>query len=196
MCRTGSVAFRVGAAACGLVACALAAGALAACGPASETPDAPPSVAAGPRPVAVPPQPMERPQTDTFDAPAVVFDTVVFDTVEPPPARPPPAPAPDGPAEAPPATGPSGSCDVRASEAFCFDYEGAGWSPQAARDHCARAPGAAFSAGACPEADRVGTCTFERPDAPGQTLVYAYYAPYPVDLARLACPGAFETASD
>ncbi len=185
MCRTRVVVRWIGAAAGGLIACGLAG-----CGPASETPEPPSLVEARP-PVAVPPLVPTQPQTDTFEAPAVVFDTI-----EPPPPRP-PTPPPDDPGEAPPpSTGPSGSCDVRASEAFCFDYEGTGWTPRLARDHCGRAPGARFGAGACPDADRIATCTFERPDAPGQTLVYAYYAPYPVDLARLACPGAFESGGD
>lgn len=171
-----------------LVAAVFAAAWAAGCGPASEPPEPPPPPSDVRAPRVTPVRPLDvppaAPQTDDFDA-----SPVVFDTVEPPPAAPPP---PDEPPDATTASGVSGSCDVRASENFCFAYTGTGWTPRLARTHCGRAPGAAFAASACPSADRIATCEFERPDAPGQTLVYTYYAPYPVELARLACPGTFD----
>lgn len=155
----------------------------------------PPAVAADPEPTPPP-----------FDAPRAEFDTVEAPArrLQPPARRPappderPPAPPPDDrpAADRPPGTSEAaGSCDARPAEAFCFTYVGAGWTPAAARAHCGRAPGARFSSGPCPTADRVGTCFFARPGAPGEALVYEYYAPYPTDLARLACPGTF-TASE
>ena len=163
------------------------------CGPSSEPPDAsldaPPARPAVSERRSAPVRPLEarpsRPQTDDFDA-----RPVEFDTIEPPPVAP-PAPPPDEPPP-PTASGVSGSCDVRATENFCFAYTGPGWTPSQARAHCGRAPAARFDGGVCPAADRIATCAFERPDAAGQTLVYTYYAPYPVELARLACPGTFE----
>ena len=132
-----------------------------------------------------------------FDAPSAIFDTVE----SPPPRRfepPRPVPAPPAPPVAPPRPPPVpdaasvwGRCDIRPAEPYCFSYVGAGWSTEDAEAHCASAPGGAFVASACPDARRIATCTFERPGENGQSLVYAYYAPYPADLARLACPGVF-----
>ena len=137
---------------------------------------------------------------DRFDPADVVFEPVPD---EPPPAvveipprpAPPPSPAPrllPAPAPPPAAPRPSGSCDVRASEGFCLAFTGDGWTPAAARAQCDAAPDAAFGAAACPLADRIATCTFERPSAPGREIVYTYYAPYDPALAELACSdGAF-----
>ena len=131
--------------------------------------------------------------------------TVVFDTTEPPevvvqiPEGPPPRgpqpspePRPEPPLPpAPPGGGPSGSCDVRATEGYCFTYTGAGWSPRSARANCAGAPAATFGPGACPLADRVATCAFRRPSEPDREILYTYYAPTDLALAELACPGTF-----
>ena len=139
---------------------------------------------------------------------------VVFDTTEPPEvvvripdAAPPrgPAPGPERrepeptrperperpPPPAPPGRGPSGSCNVRATEGYCFAYTGAGWSPRSARANCAGAPGATFDPGACPLDDRIATCAFRRPSAPEREILYTYYAPADLVLAELACPGTF-----
>lgn len=137
------------------------------------------------------------PAPEPFDAPSTVFDTVEsppprsFSPPPPAPAPPPPTP-PARPAPQPDATTVWGRCDVRETEGFCFSYVGAGWTSADAERHCRQVPSGAFGPAACAEAERVATCTFERPDADGQTLVYTYYAPYAVDLARLACPGAFD----
>jgi hypothetical protein len=125
---------------------------------------------------------------------------VVFDTTEPEapvvhiPPRPRPAPPLPAPLRPPPAPagGLSGSCDVRATESYCFAYTGAAWTRAAAEQHCGDAPASSFSAGACPAADRVAVCTFRRSDDPAREIVYTYYAPYDVGLAELACPGEFE----
>ena len=138
-------------------------------------------------------------------APPTPFDAadVVFDTIEPPeqivqfPPRPaplpqprpvPPAPRPPAP---PPPDAPSGSCDVRASEGYCLAFAGRGWTQREARSVCDAAPDSRFGPGACPLADRIATCAFEQPSAPGQEIVYTYYAPYDLALAELACPGRF-----
>ena len=162
-------------------------------------PDAPASPAAPDRPDQPPADAQrlrDRPPTP-FDASDVVFEPAAPE--EPPeaivqiPPRPPPPPAPRLlPPPPPPASrGPSGSCDVRASEGFCFTYTGDGWTPQSARAQCDAAPEATFGPGTCPLADRVATCAFERPSAPGREIVYVYYAPYEPALAELACPGTF-----
>lgn len=169
--------------------------------PASALPTgAPPTPATGPdtaRSLPPPPGPAAEPRA--FDGPTTVFDTVESPpprTLSPPrpvPADPPVPPSPpDRPEPPSDAAAVWGRCDVRPAEPFCFSYVGTGWTPDEAETHCAAAPGGAFGPAACPDAQRIGTCTFERPGADGQTLVYTYYAPYPVDLARLACPGAFE----
>ena len=137
-----------------------------------------------------------------FDASDAVFEPPA--PQEPPeavvqiPPRPPPPPAPlpaprliPTPPPPPPARGPSGSCDVRSSEGFCFTFTGDGWTPQAARSQCDAAPSSSFGPGSCPLADRIATCAFERPSAPGREIVYVYYAPYDPALAELACPGTF-----
>ena len=142
------------------------------------------------------------PLPDSADTPPTPFDAapIVFDTTEPPeqvvqiPNRPtptPPDPEPEPSPPPPPDAGPSGSCDVRASEGFCFAYTGSGWTPQSARAHCADAPNATFSGGSCPLRDRIATCTFRRPSDPSRELVYSYYEPYDLGLAELACPGTF-----
>lgn len=135
-------------------------------------------------------------------SPPTPFDAaeVVFDTVEPPerivriPERPaprPPAPDPPDLPPPPPHNGPSGSCDVRAGESFCFAYTGSGWTQQSAEDHCAGAPNAVYGRGSCPLTGRIGTCTFARASDPAREIVYTYYEPYDVALAELACPGTF-----
>ena len=161
---------------------------LAACGP----PDPPPE----PRRVAeAPPGSTAADPPTPFDAADAAFEpteppeqTVQFPPrPAPPPARPPPRPAPPPV----PLRGPSGSCDVRATEGFCFTFSGAGWTPDAARAQCDAAPQAAFGPGTCPLLGRVATCAFEPPDEPGREIVYTYYAPYELALAELACPGTF-----
>ena len=158
--------------------------ALAACRGESPPADAPPT----------PPEPSPRaePPPTPFDAAEAAFDTVEppeqvvrFPPRPAPPPRPTPRPAP------PPPPGPAGSCDVRASEGFCFAFTGEGWTPAAARAQCDAAPGATFAPAACPREGRIATCTFERPSAPGREIVYTYYAPYDPALAELACPGTF-----
>lgn len=181
----------------GVVACAVAVAALAAAGCGPDAPPEPPPPAQAPalaeRPAGPPPTP--------FDASDVVFEPATPEeppesVVEIPPRPPAPAPRALPPGLAPPppppsARGLSGSCDVRASEGFCFTFTGDGWTPQAARAQCDAAPESSFGAGACPLADRVATCAFERPSAPGREIVYVYYAPYDLALAELACPGTF-----
>ena len=172
--------------------------------PDPPTPDPTPSVAT----------PLATPRADSAttaggpSAPPTPFDaaTVVFDTVEPPgqvvqipprpappPPRPGPVPRPPRPAPPPPPStrGPSGSCDVRSTEGYCFAFTGEAWTPDAARSRCAAAPSASFDVGTCPLADRIATCAYERPTAPGREVVYTYYAPYDLALAELACPGSF-----
>ena len=160
--------------------------ALAGCG--DRTPE--PAPEAGPPPV------------DTVrlgdDVPTPFDDALVVDSTEPPervveivprttpPVLPPPRPP------APPPRGPSGSCDVRGTEGFCFAYTGDGWTPRTAEAHCDEAPEAAYRGGACPLAGRVATCTFARPSDPTLEIVYTYYEPYDAGLAELACPGDFE----
>ena len=156
--------------------------------------------------------PAARPASADSLAPAP--EPVVFDTTEPPeavrqiaprpppgtPAPPPPAPrppAPRPPAPRPPARGPApagaGSCDVRPAEDYCFAYAGSAWTPEDAGAHCDAAPGASFRAGPCPTSGRIATCTFRRASDPEREIVYTTYAPADPDLARLACPGTFET---
>lgn len=140
-----------------------------------------------------------RPPTPFSGAPAV-FDTTeppeqvvqIVPRPEPPPAaRPDPTPPAPRPPPPPASGGPSGSCDVRGSEGFCFTYTGAGWSPRDARANCAEAPGADFSPGTCPTEGRIATCAFRRPSAPDREIVYTYYEPFDPVLAELACPGTF-----
>ena len=157
--------------------------------------DAPPPAASGPGLAdAAPPTP--------FDAGGAVFEPpapqeppeAVVQIPPRPPPPPPPLPAPrlvPAPPPPPPSRGTSGSCDVRASEGFCFAFTGDGWTPAAARAQCDAAPESAFGPGTCPLADRIATCAFERPSAPGREIVYTYYAPYDPALAELACPGTF-----
>lgn len=139
-----------------------------------------------------------------FDAAAVVFDTteppqqprvLIQEPITPQPRprgpAPPPPPAPlplPPPAPDPPV---AGSCDVRATESYCFTYTGAAWSTGTAEDHCANAPEASFRAAECPVEGRIGTCVFRRGETPSREIVYTYYAPYDLGLARLACPGRF-----
>lgn len=159
--------------------------ALAACRADPPAPESPPA--------AVPVATLVRrpPPSTPFDA----ADTT-FDTVEPPeqtvqfPPRPEPRPEPRTPPPPPPRDS-AGSCDVRATEGFCFTYTGEGWTPAAARDQCTAAPNASFDSGTCPREGRIATCTFERPSAPGREIVYTYYEPYDPALAELACPGTF-----
>ena len=136
-----------------------------------------------------------RPEPPTpFDAAHAVFDTTEppQTVVEiPPTPRPLPRPAPRPAPPLPTPRAPAGSCDVRATEGYCFAYTGDGWTPESARAQCASAPDAAFTAAACPTADQIATCTFERDSAPGREIVYSYYAPYDPTLAALACPGTF-----
>lgn len=152
-------------------------------------------------------EPPEPPAPPMQSEPATPFDAapLVFDTTEPPeqtvqipprpaprppePTRTPPLPEPTPPA--PPPAGVSGSCDVRATEGFCFAYTGPGWTAAEAEDHCDAAPDAAFGPAACPLDDRVATCVYRRPSAPGREIVYTYYAPFDLTLAELACPGTF-----
>ena len=140
---------------------------------------------------------------DAPDEAETVFDgaEVVFDTLEPeprppveipepapPPPRPQPAPRPAPP---PPPPGPpvAGSCDVRETEGFCFAYTGTGWDLAEAEGGCAEAPSSTFAPEACPQEGRIGTCVFTRDDGTDRRIVYTYYAPYDLDLARLACIG-------
>ena len=176
-----------------LLAAVVAAAALAGCGPDASPPAAPESLQERP---AVAQRGLPDTPPTPFDASDVVFEPAAPE--EPPesvvqiPPRPPPPPAPRLLPPPPPASrGPSGSCDVRASEGFCFAFTGDGWTPPAARAQCDAVPEAAFGPGACPLADRIATCAFERPSAPDREIVYVYYAPYELALAELACPGTF-----
>ena len=156
---------------------------------------------------------------DSTIAPTTLYDDapVVYDTVEiapsemvfaapredppvpapipvPDPAPPPVPPQPPRPARPPPTErGVSGSCDVRSTENFCFTYTGPSWTPTTASAHCRLAPSSAFASVSCPSSGRIATCTFVRDE---QMLVYSYYAPYALELARLACPGEFVAAGD
>ena len=88
---------------------------------------------------------------------------------------------------------------MRPAEDYCFAYSGSAWTPDDAGAHCDDAPGASFRDGPCPTAGRIATCTFRRASDPGREIVYTTYAPADadlrsaLDLARLACPGTFET---
>ncbi|MEM6326815.1 MAG: hypothetical protein AAF791_06800 [Bacteroidota bacterium] len=164
--------------------------------------------------------PRARTEAETADAPPAepgttaptVFDAAnaVFDTLEPPPRssieirepvepdpRQPPPPAPEpvpDPAPLPPpspAPPVAGSCDVRGTENYCFTYTGAAWSASSAEEHCAAAPDAAYEPAECPEDGRIATCVFRRGETPSREIVYTYYEPYDLALARIACPGRF-----
>lgn len=158
-----------------------------------------------------PPEPTAPSATPLRQGPSAI----VFDTTEPPevvvripevpdgpPPAPPPRPRPESPRPtpppppAPPGGGPSGSCDVRETEGYCFTYTGAGWTPRSARANCAGAPAAAFGPGACPLDDRIATCAFRRPSEPDREILYTYYAPADLALAELACPGTFTPIRD
>ena len=139
-------------------------------------------------------------EVEPFDASDMVFEPA--DPVEPPevtvqipprpPPPPPPLPAPDLiPPPLPTPRGQAGRCDVRETEGYCFAYTGDAWTPSYARTQCTAAPRARFAESACPLTDRIATCAFERPSAPGKEIVYTYYAPYDPALAELACPGTF-----
>jgi hypothetical protein len=145
-----------------------------------------PDAAAPEAPAAPAPPADEGPApSDALEPPETVVE------IAPRPA-PPPAPDPEpAPPPPPPASGPSGSCDVRATEGFCFTYTGPGWTPREAAANCDAAPGARFGPGTCPLDGRVAACAFRRPSAPDREIVYTYYAPYDLGLAELACPGAF-----
>ena len=168
--------------------------ALAACE--AEAPASPePAEPARPPAVEAPPD-ADKP----FDASDMVFEPA--DPVEPPeavvqipprpPPPPPPLPSPDLiPPPVPTPRGQAGSCDVRETEGYCFAYTGDAWTAGDARAQCTAAPRARFADAACPLADRIATCTFERPSAPGKEIVYTYYRPYDLALAELACPGVF-----
>ena len=170
--------------------------ALASCGPDEPAPD----LEAAPAVEDARPAPVDSvspfPQTP-FDAADAVFDTIeppeqVVQFPPRPTPRPIPRPIPPRPSPPPPpADNPAGSCDVRQSEGYCLAFAGRGWTPGEARDVCDAAPDASFGPGACPLADRIATCAFDQPSAPGQEIVYTYYAPYDPALAELACPGRF-----
>ena len=155
-----------------------------------ESPAAP-SAPAAPVAAALPDDPAPAPPFDASD--------MVFEPAEPPepvvqiPTRPlPPRPSPEpAPLPAPAPRSQAGRCDVRETEGYCFAYTGEAWTPADARAQCTAAPGARFADAACPLADQVATCTFERSSAPGREIVYTYYAPYDLSLAELACPGSF-----
>ena len=85
---------------------------------------------------------------------------------------------------------------MRETESFCFAYTGATWTAQTAEAHCAEAPNATFRAAECPAEGRIATCVFRRGEAPSRQIVYTYYEPYDVDLARIACPGRFTVVGD
>lgn len=151
--------------------------------------------------------PTEVPEPPTvFDAAEAIFDTleppprpgieipeVTAPTPRPPPPRPSttplPAPEPLPPPLPPPPV--AGSCDVTATESYCFTYTGAAWSAPSAEEHCATAPDATFSLGECPTEGRIGTCVFRRGETPSREIIYTYYEPYDLGLARIACPGRF-----
>lgn len=139
-------------------------------------------------------------EAEPFDASDMVFEPA--DPIEPPevvvqiPPRPPPPPPPLPIPELispplPTPRGQAGRCDVRETEGYCFAYTGDAWTPSDARTQCVAAPSARFAEAACPLADRIATCTFERASAPDKEIVYTYYAPYDPALAELACPGTF-----
>lgn len=150
----------------------------------------------------------DRPEAQT------VFDAAeaVFDTLEPPQRRtveireaprpqpqprplpipvPEPTPLPDPLPPLSPSPPVAGSCDVRDSESYCFTYTGATWSAAAAEQNCAEAPEASFQAAECPVEGRIATCVYRRGEAPSREIVYTYYEPYDINLARIACPGRF-----
>lgn len=178
-----------------LLAASTLAGAVLAAGCGGESPP--------PRPAA--PAEADRPTRPDSPPP------IVFDTTEPPevvvqipgPSEPAPAPRPEPRPEpprpqppTPPGGGPSGSCDVRETEGYCFAYTGAGWTPGAAEANCGRAPASAYGPGACPLADRIATCAFRRPSEPDREILYTYYAPADLMMAELACPGTFTVTED
>lgn len=151
-----------------------------------------------------PPVPAPADTAPPDGPPAVVFDTTeppevvvqIPDPPEPAPRGPEPATEPPPRPPAPPGRGPSGSCDVRETEGYCFTYTGAGWTPRAARANCAAAPAATFGPGACPLANRIATCAFRRAGEPDREILYTYYAPGDLALAELACPGTFTVTED
>ncbi|WP_412060277.1 hypothetical protein [Rubrivirga sp. IMCC45206] len=177
--------------------------ALAACGPGDRAPEpAPEAAPTAPGTPAAPLPPADVGTDGGGEDPAQPYDgsTVVFDPSEPPetvtqipprPAPPTPRPSTPPPPPAPEPLGPSGSCDVRSTEGYCFAFTGETWTPSAARSQCAAAPEASYAPATCPLDGRVATCTFERPSQPGREIVYTYYAPYDPRLAELACPGTF-----
>ncbi|MEL6616226.1 MAG: hypothetical protein AAFQ43_10835, partial [Bacteroidota bacterium] len=148
----------------------------------------------------------DRPEAQTvFDAAEAVFDTLeppqrqtieIAEAPQPtPPPRPTPTPVPDPIPEPLPPLAPvapvAGSCDVRESESYCFTYTGATWSAAAAEQNCSEAPEATFRPAECPSEGRIATCVYRRGEAPAREIVYTYYEPYDLGLARIACPGRF-----
>lgn len=159
------------------------------------------------RPEAEGPGPERATPRTVFDAANAIFDTleppqrpgIEIPDPAPPRTRPQPRPAPTPvPDPAPPPLPPpspappvAGSCDVRGTESYCFTYTGAAWSAASAEEHCDAAPDATYRGAECPAEGRIATCVFRRGEAPSREIVYTYYAPYDLGLARLACPGRF-----
>ena len=87
-----------------------------------------------------------------------------------------------------------GSCDVRASLHFCYEYVGSAWTEQGAEDECASAPASAFSDSRCPPVEVVGACRYYPDEKQSLELMYYYYLPLDAATAQKSCPGTFVAA--
>jgi hypothetical protein len=86
-----------------------------------------------------------------------------------------------------------GSCDVRKSLGFCYEYRGSGWMLKTARADCASAPDGRFAQAPCDRKGSTGTCTFRPGVSQDRVIAYVYYLPrFDVDSASQACVGDFE----
>ncbi len=84
-----------------------------------------------------------------------------------------------------------GSCDVRTSLNYCYEYVGAEWTEQGAQDECASAPGGKRSGSRCPRPDVVGSCQYHPGGNQSRELIYYYYPPLDTSTAEKSCPGTF-----
>jgi hypothetical protein len=83
------------------------------------------------------------------------------------------------------------SCDQRASEYACTDWQGIAATDTAdlnqLKSDCT-SNGGTWSSNACPSANRVGSCTIY--DAPPLKTIIRWYPPITVDIGKANCPSS------
>jgi len=109
-------------------------------------------------------------------------------TTQKPPQKPPPAPL-SQPAQT--KSGFIGSCDLRKSLGFCYEYTGSEWNTKLAKNDCDSSPGGVFlAANHCPLQSRVASCLFkpQKKQQPNGTIKYIFYKPMTFKQANMSCP--------